>query len=423
MRNRFLPRLAGALVLVAGLVLALLPTGPATPTPATAPVTVPPRLPGYSPITATVGAAPPGPALALYQHGIGVEFLDAPQAVVVGRDGGTTRRVDLAERSASPDSQGDPAPMLLAPDGAHVAIAEHASGDIRLLDLATAESVPLDVPSPAGSRPLAWSTDGRRLAHLVADGEPDPYAGAPVGVPAVLDLGSGTSTPLPLPADTWVAAFSADGDLAVQGTEQDASGWEPGDPVAGGPITVFGPDLVARDVLPSGGRVLAGPAAWSPDGALLATAGTAWEEPADVAFLAVDRSGADGSAAPGPVAAQWAVHAWLSPREIVVPAVGAGSTATSGPHVLERVDLTDGSREEYLRIPTSAGNAAVARLQLATAVLPGATYGPAERRDRGPWPLWAELALVGAAVLVAVPLTRAVLRRRSRATTRSAASR
>ncbi|WP_107774289.1 hypothetical protein [Nocardioides sediminis] len=74
-------------------------------------------LAGYSHLTGNVSDSPPGPAVALYQHGFGVELLDFPQAVVLSASGDTYRRVDAAEGRAGPETQGDPAPMLLSPDG------------------------------------------------------------------------------------------------------------------------------------------------------------------------------------------------------------------------------------------------------------------------------------------------------------------
>src|SRR5688572_30027625 len=82
-----------------------------------APASLPDRIAGYSYLTADVSSDPPGRAIAVYQHGFGVEFFDFPQALVLGADRDVYRRVDLAERRGGSARQGgDPAPMLLSPD-------------------------------------------------------------------------------------------------------------------------------------------------------------------------------------------------------------------------------------------------------------------------------------------------------------------
>ena len=86
---------------------------------------MPEELAGYSHLTGSVSSSPPGAVAALWQHGYGVEFPDFPQAVVLGAGGDGYRRVDLAEERAGGETQGDPAPMLLSPDGTRVAVGDH----------------------------------------------------------------------------------------------------------------------------------------------------------------------------------------------------------------------------------------------------------------------------------------------------------
>lgn len=120
---------------------------------------LPERMVGYSCLTGSVWASPPGPVLALHQQGFGVEFTDFPQALVMSADGENYRRVDLAERRAGPESQGDPAPMLSSPDGTQVAVGRHSSraADVALLDLSTGDVVRHAVPGARSVHPVAWS--------------------------------------------------------------------------------------------------------------------------------------------------------------------------------------------------------------------------------------------------------------------------
>ena len=100
---------------------------------------VPRQLAAYSHLTGNVSTSPPGAAVALFQHGWGVELLDFPQAVVLGAGGDVYRRVDVAEDRAGAETQGDPAPMLLSPDGTQVAVGDHDTQDpdVVVVDLLT----------------------------------------------------------------------------------------------------------------------------------------------------------------------------------------------------------------------------------------------------------------------------------------------
>ena len=112
---------------------------------------MPRELAGYSYLTGSVSSSPPGPAVALFQHGYGVEFMDFPQAVVLGAGGDTYRRVDVAEGRAGAETQGDPAPMLLSPDGRYVAVGDHDTDDpdVAVVDLTTGETTTHALPRDA----------------------------------------------------------------------------------------------------------------------------------------------------------------------------------------------------------------------------------------------------------------------------------
>ncbi|MFC6345619.1 TolB family protein, partial [Nocardioides hankookensis] len=156
----------------------------------------------------------------LYQHGFGVELLDAPQAVVLAADDDVYRRLGAAESRGGAETQGDPGPMLLSPDGLHVALGDHDSraADLGIVDLGSGDLTSYDLPEARSVIPVAWAPDGSRVAYVSDGTATNPYAGGPVvGDLVVLDLASGETSPVPGGIDVSVAAFSPDGDeLAMQ---------------------------------------------------------------------------------------------------------------------------------------------------------------------------------------------------------------
>ena len=249
-----MPPVVGAVV--AGIVVVLTGLG-GSPTAAATPA-VPEVMAGYSHLTGSVSSSPPGPVVALWQHGYGVEFLDFPQAVVLGAGGDTYRRVDVAEERAGSETQGDPAPMLLSPDGTRVVVGDHdvERPDVVIVDLTTGETTTHALPAGRSVVPVAWSSDGETLASLVSDEATNPYSGGRItGEIALLDLPDDSAEVVELDGSATAAAFSPDGsELAVEQS---------------GGITVVDLQDGSRRSLEVDG-VLAGPAAWSPDGRLLA---------------------------------------------------------------------------------------------------------------------------------------------------------
>lgn len=226
---------------------------------------VPEQLAAYSLFTGNVSSSPPGPAVALYQHGYGVELLDIPQAVVLGAGGDAYRRVDAAEDRAGAETQGDPAPMLLSPDGTKVAVGDHDTDrpDVVVVDLLTGDTTTHPLPTGRSVLPVAWSRDGSTLAHLLSSAPTDPYTGERIaGQVGLLDLDDDTADVLP-DTDVTAVAFSPDGsELAVEQADTDS--------VAEPRLRVVSLASGAERDLEADG-VLAGPAAWSPDGRLIAT--------------------------------------------------------------------------------------------------------------------------------------------------------
>jgi hypothetical protein len=396
--------------LLPALAVALLPVGgaPGAEERRGAP-TIPDRMAGYSHLTADVSSSPPGRGVALFQFGLGVEFLDFPQAVVVGAGGDVYRRVDLAEGRAGPETQGDPAPMLLSPDGTRVAVGNHDADppDLAILDLASGQVEEYPVPAGHSVRPVAWAADGRRLAYVGNPEATNPHGGGPLtGDVGLLDLVSGEATALDGATGVSTAAFAPDGrEIAVQR--------------AGGTLEVLPLDGGAgRTLSPPSGFRLAGPDAWSPDGALLAvwrTTGTCpglGSDPppacaADEVVSFVDATGRDGPT-PEPltrgVVAPGYVLGWTAPDRVVV-LVPEPIEELGEPEEYRVLDLPLGGGEprQLTAVPTGGGNYGVGDFYLAGGLLPELEVRAAGDPDRGRWPLWLRL---GTALVVAAGAVR-----------------
>lgn len=354
---------------------------------------LPRELAGYSHLTGSVSDSPSGRAVALYQHGFGVEFLDFPQAVVLGADGHTYRRVDVAERRAGPETQGDPAPMLLSPDGTKIAVGDHDTDDpdVLVVDLLTGGTTRHRLPEGRSVLPVAWSRDGRRLAHLLSSAPTNPYRGEPiVGDVGVLDLRTGGTTMLRRARTVRTAAFSPDGrQLAVQ---QDVAGGEQ--------LAVVDLASDTSRVLAADGE-LAGPASWSPDGRLLATTTVRSlravpgirtpTAPTGLAFVDPTGRGGDVPAARElPLAPDGRVLGWTSPDELLVLTVAdpAEDGRGEGPDAYE-LSAVSVSGDEPTTLMRVAGlrDFGVSRFQLADAAVDELDLVTPADVDRGPLPM------------------------------------
>jgi hypothetical protein len=371
------PSVVGAVV--AGIVLLLTGLG-GGPTTAATPA-VPEVMAGYSYLTGSVSSSPPGPVVALWQHGYGVELFDHPQAVVLGTGGDSYRRVDVAEGRAGAETQGDPAPMLLSPDGTRVAVGDHdiERPDVVVVDLTTGTTTRHALPAGRSVVPLAWSADGDQLASLVSDDPTNPYSGGRItGDVALLDLPDDDAEVLDLERSATAAAFSPDGsELAVE--------------QSGGVTVVDLQDGGSRSLEVDG--VLAGPAAWSPDGRLLAVTSVepsiapagldAPGTPIGLAF--VDPSG-QGRGVPDPVrlplTGPGRVLGWAGSGEVLAVLAVDGTDA----QVLSGVPL-DGARPRALMRMSDLGSYGIGRFQLASNAADTLEVVTPADVDRGPWPL------------------------------------
>ena len=417
-------RVAGVVPPVLGLCASALVLGLGAqherPAPGADEFSVPERMAGYSYLTDSVSADPAGPAIALFQHGFGVEFMDFPQAVVLGAGGDTYRRVDAAEERAGRETQGDPAPMLLSPDGSYVAVGDHdtTDPDVLVVDLTTGEATTHPLPQGRSVIPVAWSSDGTSLASLVSSEPTNPYSGSRItGDVALLDLSDDSAEVLDVDGAGAAAAFSPDGsELAVERSA---------------PREVSVVDLADGSArgLPLDG-VLAGPNAWSPDGRMLAvTTVRAAPTPPGVSdpgiptgLALVDATGASG-AVPQPlelaVSGPGRVLAWNGPDEVVMLLDVEGSDSCCGPDsaTLSSVPL-DGSAPTALMQIDDLASYGVGRFQLASSAGGRLQVVSPDGIDRGPWPLPIRIgaaALAGLAVWLMARLVVRLAGRRRRA--------
>jgi hypothetical protein len=390
------PTLIGATAALLVLAVAFLPGDAAQPP--SGPATIPDRMASYSYLTGSVSSSPPGRAVALFQHGFGVEFLDFPQAIVVGADGDVYRRLDEAEDRAGPETQGDPAPMLLSPQGTHVALGDHDTGrpELAIVNLTTGRSSEYPLPNGRSVVPLAWAPDGSKIAYLFGGEPTNPYSGFPItGDAGLLDVQTGTAEALPGATDVRTGAFSPDGtELALQHG------------ALGGTLEVVSIVGASTRIIQAPGRVLDGPAAWSPDGLLLATTkadtcphgelGPCGADRNDISF--VDATG-QGRRVPDTlrldVLDSYGVLAWMAPDEIVVRSGNSLTDAGFDPETywVTAVPLDGGDPRRLSAIP-GGPNYGVGRFQLASGLLPDVEVRAASDVDRGPWPLLLRVAIV-----------------------------
>ncbi|MFD0591770.1 TolB family protein [Catellatospora coxensis] len=126
---------------------------------------LPDRIAGYSPLTGSVSAAPPGRALLLYGYG-NSEMFRTYQTLVLGADAEVYRQLDAAPERTKP--------WLLSPDGRTVVLSEpdREVAEVRVVDLETGLTRQVPVPRPGGVVPLALSPDGNTLAYSIVDMTP-----------------------------------------------------------------------------------------------------------------------------------------------------------------------------------------------------------------------------------------------------------
>lgn len=394
--RRDLALVSGVLALLAALTVALLPArpGPA----AEAAPTIPGRFADYFGSTGDVSDSPPGRAVALYRHAEDAAF----QPLVVGADTDAYRRLDLAlSRRTGAESDGEPAPALLSPDGTRVIVGQGLSSRPELVvqELRTGRTRTYRVGAAGGALPLAWSPDGDRIAFVAtADQDPATYRTRTptTGALGLLELPSGRVAGLPGNPHVAAAAFAPGGtELAVQDRPGPGSPGPPAQPQPAGAsrlrVVALDGSTVRPVPLPDGEQ-LAGPAAWSPDGRLLAV--TSPQPGAYTRFVAAS----GGGAAPAPLAHEnWGTHhviGWAAPDRVVVARTGPAETSIVG------TGLNGGPTRQLSAIPHGLGHP-VSQVQVATALLPTLDIRAPGAPDRGRWPThWRVGAALGVSLLV-----------------------
>lgn len=354
---------------------------------------------------------------------------------------GTSTGASTPRRPATAGSHGDPAVMRLSPDGTRVAIGDWdtTAPDVIVIDLTTGDAVTYPVPGGRSAVPLAWAPDSRRLAYLTTAEPVNPYSGRAVsGDLGLLDVTTGTAELVPGQDGARAAAFSPDGrELAVHRITPDdgsLSGQDGIPRMGGGTVEVLtaGGTVDRRLAMPAH-HFLHGPDAWSPDGALLATAvqwlpacehlatdtrewGDCFNDytgPEDgIVFL--DATGGD-AAVPAPVPPDvvgWdGLLGWTGDREVLVlDAPEDPESAEDDLFWLTAVPLEGGEPRRLSGVP-GGGNYGVGGFQVASALLPDIELRDnAGAVDRGLWPTWLRvlvaLGAAGAVTLVARTLDR-----------------
>lgn len=356
--------------------------------------TIPDRIEGYSYLTGSLSPAPPGRAIAVYQHGFGVEFLDFPQAIVLAADADVYRRIDVAEGRSGARSQGDPAPVLPAPDGGRIAVGSYEKhGSLAVQDLTTGAVTRHPVTRGYSVVPLAWSPDGRYIAALELE-EAMPFD----------DLNRIMSGPLVLfdLAESKVIRFAALSGVSMAAFAPDSRQFAVQQGTTLSVVDLTGTPL--RELALRPGYVLATGTAWSPDGELLAIYSGYHHRDAALAFL--DPTGSTRPTPP-PIPAGWGPSlGWTGPRSLLVPGLTGRNDGTEGVYdtAIAEVDLSTGARDRVTWVDTDPDSYGLGQFHLATGLLPELQVRPVGDVDRGPWPVWFRILIGIPAALIAAIL-------------------
>lgn len=211
-----------ALVVGIGVAAALLLPATLPWTTAAAPA-FPRTVASYSWWTSPLGAGDIDRATAIYQNGVGVEFLDVPQAIVLGDDGSTYRRLTIAESRSTAADQGDPARSVLSPDGTFAVIGSGTrTGEVTRVTLADGSTTDFAVGEGLDAVPQGITGDGRTVLLLAGEAPMSRYTDADFalsGTLLALDLDTGSIVDLPSRGAVHAGAISPDGRLVLIGDE------------------------------------------------------------------------------------------------------------------------------------------------------------------------------------------------------------
>ncbi|GAB3039251.1 hypothetical protein GCM10027052_19130 [Parafrigoribacterium mesophilum] len=320
----------------------------------------------------------------LYQNGAGVEFYDYPQAVLLGADGATYRRLDAAESLRISADQGGPAASILSADGRFVVIGKaDGGGGVEVATVRGNERRSIFVGDGLSVVPLSIAADGRSALILTSQTTLSPLIGRHSklhGALSLLDLETGAVRNYPELTDVSAAALSPDGTSIVAETGRDL--------VLLNAVT----GKAADTPLSSSGAGHLDGNAWSPDGRRFAQLGrnflrivdvTAAEPVEDVVTL---QGVASGSAI-----------GWRDASTVLVHTRAESGDNCSG---FSWVDVDSGAREPFASYVPGFTGASLIAPDVARSLVPLWRVDDREV-NRGPLPLSLTIPPVLLVVLVA----------------------
>ena len=364
--------------------------------PGVAPPVFPREIAAYSWWTGMLSSSSIDAATMVYQNGAGVEFLDSPQAVLLGADGATYRRLDAAESLAIPADQGDPAASVLSADGRFVVVGKaDGGGGVEVATLRGNERRSILVGDGLSVIPLSITADGRSALILTSETSLSPLLDLHFklhGALSLLDLETGTVRKYGDLADVNAAALSPDGTSIVADT---GTGLIVVDPVTG---------KVADTRLSADAGQLDGDA-WSPDGRRFAVLDGSILRIVDVTAAepveeAVTLQGVASGSAIG----------WRDTSTVLVHTRAEDDANKSE---FSWVDVESGAREPFASYAPDFTGASLIAPDVARSLVPLWRVDDREV-DRGPLPL--SLTIPPAVLVVLVAWVATPRRRRSRRT-------
>ncbi|HEY5979392.1 MAG TPA: WD40 repeat domain-containing protein [Microlunatus sp.] len=318
-------------------------------------------------------------AVLRYQNGVGVEFMDDPQSVLLSADGRTYRRLDQAENATIAEDQGDPAVSVLSPDGTFVVVGSSGpTGAVQVVTLRDGAVREVPVGRGRAALPLALGADGRTLLIGTSGEVVNRYAEGNAVSLAMLDLQTGALREYPAVTGVWAAALSPDNRMITVATDHGAQLVD----ATSGQVTAT---LVTTDEVNLDGD------AWSPDGrsvalvtgSSLVVAGVSGPQPVLRRHLLMPDYGT--------------VIGWRDPSTVLVHAFTDTSDNTSA---LYWVDVQSGASETIASYAPNFTGASMLGVDAARDLVPRWQVGP-QPVDRGPLPLYVGLLPLGLGVIVA----------------------
>jgi hypothetical protein len=345
----------------------------------------PREVAAYSWWTGMLSSSPVDAATMVYQNGAGVEYFDAPQAVLLGADGGAYRRLDAAESLRISADMGDPATRVLSADGRFVVVGKaDGGGGVEVVTLRGDERRSILVGDGLSVIPLSIAADNRSVLILTSETRLSPFLDEHFrlhGALWLLDLQTGTAREYADLTDVNAAALSPDGTSIVADT---GTGLVVVDAVTG----------EAADIRVSARAGRLDGDAWSPDGRRFAVLGGGILRIVDVTAAepveeAVTFRGVASGEAIG----------WRDPSTVLVHTRAANDANESE---FSWVDVESGAREPFSSYAPGFTGASLIAPDVARDLVPLWRVDDREV-DRGPLLTIPLAALVGLVAWLATP--------------------